>query len=154
MKLAFKAYAPKWLHSDHLAGMIDELGCQPKDVAKYLRVTERTVYRWLAEKSCPFACLSALRHETPNGREVTACDVGNELALTRCLARSTADARGEDIARVQYLIGLRGDYGSANDPFDDARFRTVANFQRPRPLMPLTNHFPMLPTENQTLSQG
>ena len=40
-----KTYAPKSLHGEMLRELIDELHATPAEVAKFLRVTERSVWR-------------------------------------------------------------------------------------------------------------
>lgn len=89
-----KTYAPKGLHGAVLRDLLVELAITPAQAAKFLQVTERSVFRWLADDSAPFAVLAALWHETPTGRHVTAVDVGNELAIHVGLARANAQALG------------------------------------------------------------
>jgi hypothetical protein len=84
-------------------------------VAKYLRVTERSVWRWLADDSAPYAVLAALWHETPKGREAAALDVGNELTLTRGLARSSGALLSAESARLARVLAI-SDTGAANEP--------------------------------------
>ena len=78
------AYASKYLQGADLAQLMKELCITPKQCAKFLKVTERTVFRWLADDSAPFAVfavLAALWHETPKGQQVTACHMGNQLTI-------------------------------------------------------------------------
>lgn len=110
-----KTYAPKALNGAMLRDLLDALVCTPAQAAKFLRVTERSVFRWLADGSAPFAVLAALWHETPEGRHVTALDVGNELAIHAGLARSNAQALAKETGRLAYVVRL-GDFGCANDP--------------------------------------
>ena len=110
-----KTYAPKGLHGAMLRDLLAELACTPAQAAKFLRVTERSVFRWLSDDSAPFAVLAALWHETPHGRHTTALDVGNELAIHQGLARSNAQALSVESKRLAYVVRL-GDFGSANDP--------------------------------------
>ena len=116
-----KTYAPKGLHGAMLRDLLAELACTPAQAAKFLRVTERSVFRWLADDSAPFAVLAAIWHETPEGRHVTACDVGNELAIHAGLARSNAQALTKETARLAYVVRL-GDFGCANDPLFSGPF--------------------------------
>lgn len=110
-----KTYAPRDLAGADLRGLLDDLHATPAEVAKFLRVTERSVWRWLSEGSAPYAVLSALWHETPEGRETVACDVGNELAIVRGLAAGRGQSLAMEAARLAYLVRL-GDFGAANDP--------------------------------------
>lgn len=110
-----KTYTPKGLHGGDLRGLLDDLHVSPLQVAKFLRVTERSVWRWLADGSAPFAVLAALWHETPRGREATACDVGNELVIQRGLARSGLAALDVETRRLARLLAI-SDTGAANDP--------------------------------------
>lgn len=110
-----KTYAPKDLRGEDLRGLLDDLHVSPLQVAKFLKVTERSVWRWLADGSAPFAALAALWHETPRGREVSACDVGNELVIQRVLARSGKDALALETRRLSRVLAI-SDTGAANDP--------------------------------------
>ena len=110
-----KTYAPKHLHGEQLAEIMADLPATPAQVAKFLRVSERTVWRWLADKSAPYPVLAALWHETPHGRHVTAVDVGNELAIERGLANSLADAHARANVMLSKVLRI-ADTGAANDP--------------------------------------
>jgi hypothetical protein len=110
-----KTYAPKGLAGDDLRAMLDELHVNPAQVAKFLRVTERSVWRWLADGSAPYAALAALWHETPTGRHQTALDVGNELGIVRGLAAANGDALARESARLARLVAIC-DTGAMNDP--------------------------------------
>lgn len=110
-----KTYAPRDLAGQDLRGLLDDLQATPAQVAKFLHVTERSVWRWLADGSAPFAVLAALWHETPEGRETVAVDVGNELAIVRGLASGRGQSLAMETARLAYLVRL-GDFGAANDP--------------------------------------
>lgn len=109
-----KTYAPKGLHGAQLRGLLADLGCTPLQAAKFLQVTERTVWRWLKEENAPFAVLAALWHETPRGREAGALDVGNALVIERGLARSLNDLCMTKTAQLTRLLSI-SDTGAAND---------------------------------------
>ena len=111
-----KTYAPKGLHGADLKGLLSDLQATPAQAAKHLKVTERSVWRWLADDSAPYAVLAALWHETPAGRHVTAVDVGNEATLYRGLSQSTEKALHAETARLGRLAAIC-DTGAANDPF-------------------------------------
>lgn len=110
-----KTYAPKGLHGAMLRPLLDDLHATPAEVAKYLKVTERSVWRWLADDSAPFAVLAALWHESPRGREAGALDVGNELVIQRGLSRSTQDLCNTKTYELARVLAI-SDTGAANDP--------------------------------------
>lgn len=114
-----KTYAPHLTGADLRALMLD-LHASPAQVAKFLQVTERSVWRWMAEESAPFAALAALWHETPRGRYVTALDVGNELAIVRGLASAHGDALARESARLARVLRI-SDTGAANGPLFDGQ---------------------------------
>lgn len=113
-----KTFAPRSLHGAQLRPMLDEMQATPADIAKFLQVTERTVWRWLSENSAPFAVLAAIWHETPTGRHTAALDVGNELVIYRGLAQATQDLCNTKTAQLAKLLAI-SDTGCANDPFVD-----------------------------------
>lgn len=110
-----KTYAPKGLWGWDLRGLLDDLQATPAQVAKYLKVTERSVWRWLAEDSAPYAVLSALWHETPRGRETAHLDTGNALVTERGLSRAVRDDLSRESAKLARLLAIT-DTGAANDP--------------------------------------
>lgn len=113
-----KTYAPRSLRGQDLRGLLDDLNASASDAARFLDVSERTVWRWLRDENAPYAVLAALWHETPHGRYVTALDVGNELALARSCARLEAERADRLQARLERLMVLsqgHGWTGSAND---------------------------------------
>lgn len=109
-----KTYAPRLTGAD-LRPLLDDLHATPAEVAKFLQVTERSVWRWLSEGSAPFPVLAALWHETPTGRHVSALDVGNELVLHRGLAQAHEKAHAAAVDTLARLLAI-GDFGAANDP--------------------------------------
>lgn len=109
-----KTYAPK-LQGDDLRGLLEDLQATPAQAAKFLQVTERSVWRWLSEGSAPFPVLAALWHETPAGRHVTALDVGNEAVIYRGLSQAHEKAHGDAVAMLARVLSI-GDFGAANDP--------------------------------------
>lgn len=110
-----KTYAPKGLRGGDLRSLLVDLAATPAQVAKFLDVTERSVWRWLAEDSAPRAVLCALWHETPHGRHITALDVGNELVIVRGLAQGFADQATAQAAQLCRVLAIC-DTGAANDP--------------------------------------
>lgn len=130
-----KTYAPKGLHGAQLRAILEALQATPAQVSKFLQVTERSVWRWLADDSAPFPVLAALWHETPAGRHATALDVGNELAIHRGMAVAQGQALAVESARLARLVAI-SDTGAANDPllsgpFSAASLDTVQFGQAP-----------------------
>mgnify|MGYP000193316115 CR=1 FL=1 len=113
-----KTYAPKGLHGAQLRDLMADLHASPVDLAKYLHVTERSVWRWLADGSAPFAVLACLWHESPSGREASHLDVGNALVIERGLARSLGDAMAQESARLARVLAI-SHTGAANEPLLD-----------------------------------
>lgn len=73
--------APKNVRGPNLFRMfVHELG-GPRKVAKFLDVTERTVWRWLAEESAPKMAVLALYWETSYGKSLIDTDQVNEIRL-------------------------------------------------------------------------
>lgn len=114
-----KTYAPKTLWGGDLRSLLDDLHATPAQAAKYLKVTERSIFRWLADDSAPFAVLAALWHETPRGREAAHIDTGNALVLSRGLAQANGQALAAESAKLARLLAIC-DTGAANDPMHDA----------------------------------
>lgn len=110
-----KTYAPKGLRGSDLRGLITDLGATPLAVAKFLQVTERSIWRWLAEETAPWPVLALLWHETPHGRHVAALDVGNELVIVKGLARSLTDQATQQAAQLCRVLAI-SNTGAANDP--------------------------------------
>lgn len=109
--------APKNIcHPDTFRLFVQELG-GPKIVAKFLDVTERTVWRWLAENSVPKMAVLALYWETQYGRSLIDTDHHAEVVLMRGHIRTLE----EQFVRATHIIqGLRShDYATANEPLFD-----------------------------------
>jgi hypothetical protein len=109
-----KTYAPRLTGAD-LRPLLEQLQATPAQASKFLQVTERSVWRWLADDSAPFPVLAALWHETPHGRHVAAVDVGNEAQVLRGLAGAHEKAHAASVATLARLLAI-GDFGAANDP--------------------------------------
>lgn len=125
-----KTYAPKGLHGAMLRGLLDDLQATPAQVAKYLHVTERSVWRWLADDSAPYAALAALWFETDTGRRVVAVDVGNALTLERGLGNAHKAAHERESGRLARLVAI-SDTGAANDALMDGPHGPPPSNRRP-----------------------
>lgn len=110
-----KTIAPKGLHGAMLCDLLADLAITPKECAKYLDVTERSVFRWLADDSAPRAALLALWHITRAGLHSASIDVGNEAMHAQGLARATGAALASESARLARVLAI-ADTGAANDP--------------------------------------
>lgn len=110
-----KTYAPKSLHGAMLRDLLAQFPATPAQAAKYLQVTERSIWRWLADDSAPYAVLACLWLESPHGREVAAVDVGNELVIVRGTARIAKNAQAVQAAQLGRVLAI-SDTGAANDP--------------------------------------
>lgn len=128
-----KTYAPKGLHGGMLRDLMGELHATPQALAKFLRVSDRTVWRWLSDNSAPWHVLALLWHETETGRITTATDVGNALVLARGLGSAHAQAHAQESARLARLVAI-SDTGAANDPLVDGP-HGVQDYA-PRPALP------------------
>ena len=80
-----KTFAPRYLN---LSDLLFSLGATPGDVAQYLGVTERSVYRWLSDGTAPRAVLLALWHVSPAGVQAVSVDAGNGAMYERGYVRS------------------------------------------------------------------
>lgn len=97
---------------------VHELG-GPKRVSKKLNVTERTVWRWIAEDSVPKMAVLALYWETQYGQSLIETDQRNEIVLLRTRIKMLEDQfiRAKDVITGMRLLN----YGTANEPFYDDR---------------------------------
>jgi hypothetical protein len=113
--IVMKTYAPKALRGGDLRDLMAQLFTDPLALSKFVHVSERTVWRWLKEDSCPWPVLALLWHETPKGREAAALDVGNLLNIHRGLSQAHEAAHGKTTGQLARLLAI-SDTGAANDP--------------------------------------
>nr|WP_319564224.1 hypothetical protein [uncultured Rhodoferax sp.] len=109
--------APENLHyPDVFKQFVIELGGH-KRVAKKLNVTERTIWRWIAENSVPKMAVMALFWETQYGQSMIETDQRNEIVLLRTRIRILEDQfiRAKDVITGMRLLN----YGTANEPYFD-----------------------------------
>lgn len=109
-----KTFAPPGLRGCDLPDLMAQLCASPQDVAKFLGINDRTVFRYLADESCPWPSLALLWHETPGGRYACALDVANELAIIRGYNAGLLHQVAQLEARLSRVLGLV-DAGCAND---------------------------------------
>ena len=110
-----KTYAPKALRGGDLRDLMAQLFTDPLALSKFVQVSERTVWRWLKENSCPWPVLALLWHETPKGREAAALDVGNLLNIHRGLSQAHEAAHVKTAAQLAHVLAI-SDTGAANSP--------------------------------------
>lgn len=105
---------------------VHELG-GPKSVSKYLKVTERTVWRWLSEGNVPRAAVLALYWETQYGRSQIFTDQVNEI---RALYGQVRLLQEQYVRAKDLVAGLRKLHtGGANEPVFE---EMAANIELPR----------------------
>lgn len=99
-----------------LSQVLPDLGNpSPREIARYLDVSERTVYGWKAADLAPRAVLLALFWESSYGRSALDCELHNAAQVYRSLSESLnheAQTLRLRIARLEKM----GDFGSANAP--------------------------------------
>lgn len=102
--------------------MADCGNAKPRDVAKALGVSERTVISWLSVGSAPRPALLALFWMTRWGMQWADVEVFNlaqlHIAMSEALKCELGRAQKEIEEQRRQLerIGRLGDFGSANDP--------------------------------------
>eukprot|EP01036_Dinobryon_divergens_P039947 gene39947-52734_t len=107
-------HAPCDIYGPELLRMfIDELG-GPKQVHKYLDVSERTVWHWLSTGRVPRAAVLALFWESRWGRSQIFTEQVNEIQLRD---RQVCSRQGQYQKAKDIVAGLRAIHaGSANEP--------------------------------------
>lgn len=107
-------HAPRDIYGPELLRMfIDELG-GPKQVHKYLDVSERTVWHWLSTGRVPRAAVLALFWESRWGRSQIFTEQVNEIRL---LYRQVCILQDQYQKAKDIVAGLRAMHaGSANEP--------------------------------------
>lgn len=98
--------------------LADIPGATPVDVARFLDVSERTVWRWLSDDCAPRAALLALWFVTQQGQYEVSVHVGNEARLLHGMVRTAKDSAQAAQSRLVKALAL-ADCGSANAPFYD-----------------------------------
>ncbi len=109
--------APKNVYGPDIFKMfVHELG-GPRKVCRMLDVTERTIWRWLADDNVPKMAVRALYWETQYGRSLVDADHHNEVILMNGRIRLLE----EQFARAARVIaGLKLlNFGTANEPYFD-----------------------------------
>lgn len=107
-------YMPKRMPS--LDEMIVDIG-NPSlaELAKSLRVSERTVRRWKADGYAPHAAMLAIFWATRWGRSAVDAAAQNDAMRYASLARCLQDELDAIRARLSRVAQI-GDFGASNDP--------------------------------------
>lgn len=96
--------------------MLEDIGNPPpREIAKALKVTERSVRRWLAAKKAPHPAMLAIFWLTRWGMSEIEAAAHNAAIGSAGLARSLQDELDQvkvTLARISKI----GDFGSSNDP--------------------------------------
>lgn len=107
-------YMPKNVPS--LRDMLADIGNpKPHEVAKALKVTERTVWRWLSEDSAPHAAMLAIFWLTRWGVSEIDAAAHNAAIYSAGMARCLQDELDDIKARLARISRI-GEFGSSNDP--------------------------------------
>ncbi|MEG2045786.1 MAG: hypothetical protein RR100_02955 [Comamonas sp.] len=88
----------------------------PRRLAKYLGVSERTIYQWKKTDKAPKAVCLALFWESSYGQKTIDCALFNSMQAHKLLSESLKRNIGNLEARVRYLE-KNGSFDSANEPF-------------------------------------
>lgn len=99
-----------------LSQLLPDLGHpSPREIARYLDVSERTVYGWKAADDAPRAALLALFWESSYGRSALDCELHNSAMIYKRLSESLNNEAQMLRLRISRLEKM-GDFGSANAP--------------------------------------
>ena len=85
-------------------------------LARYLRVSERTIYHWKKTDKAPRAVCLALFWESSYGQQTIDCELFNAMQTHKMLSESLGRKVRNLEARIRYLE-KNGLFGSANEPF-------------------------------------
>lgn len=108
-------FAPKSLPSFNQ--LLPHLGNpHPRRLAKYLGVSERTIYHWKKTDKAPKSVRLALFWESSYGQQTIDCELFNAMQTHKMLSESLGRKVGNLEARIRYLE-KNGPFGSANEPF-------------------------------------
>lgn len=106
--------------------LVDDIGRpSPRQLAKSLDVTERTVRRWLKEDKAPRPVMFTLFWLTRWGQHAVHCEAHNDAILQASIARNLRDQIERLQAQLEH-VGRIADFGAANDPAESVRARRPA----------------------------
>jgi len=134
-----------------LSEMLLDLGRpSPREVSRYLGVTERTVFRWMADDVAPQPAMLAVFWLSSYGQSVIDCELVNEIRVTKCLSNSLGQEVRNLSARVAWLEA-NGEFGASNAPFLSSVPRPAHVFPAPRPSVHYGGRDQRPTNENQRL---
>ena len=105
--------------------LADMANPKPRELARALGVTERTVHRWMRADHAPRAVMLALFWLTRWGQSAVDCHAYNSATLSAAVAASLTREVETLNAKVARLARL-GDFGAANDPAPGAALAPIA----------------------------
>lgn len=91
-------------------------GPSPREISRYLEVTERTVYRWQASDDAPRAALLALFWESSYGLSAIDCELHNAAQVHKNHAQSLVKELVNLRRRIAFLE-KNGRFDCSNQPF-------------------------------------
>jgi len=104
-----------------LSVMIYDIGNPtPRQLAKALSVTERTVCRWIQLGRAPRSVELSLYWLTGWGQRAVHCEAHNSAVMHAGMARCLREQIEHMKAKLEHL-GRIADFGAANDPADGVR---------------------------------
>lgn len=86
-----------------------------RELARFLDVSERTVYGWKARAHAPRPVLMALFWESSYGRSLADCDLFNTVSVWKNLSESLR-LENENLRRRIARLEQIGEFGTANAP--------------------------------------
>lgn len=95
--------------------MLADLGARVPEVARFLDVSQRSVYTWKAAQQAPRPAALALFWESRWGTSLADAMAFNDAQVFRCLVGSLERENAMPHARIARLEAL-GEFGSANAP--------------------------------------
>lgn len=95
--------------------LLPMVGATPRQLARALDLTDRTIARWLAADEMPRAAALALYWLTPVGWSNVVSEGAHRLKIAEGLADALGRQNGALVARVA-LLERTGHFGSANAP--------------------------------------
>lgn len=110
-----KYLAPRALPA--LSQILPDLGQpSPREIARFLDVSERTVYGWKATDNAPRAALLALFWESSYGLSALDCELHNSIQVYKSLSESLNLEAQKLRTRIAWLE-KNGRFDCSNQPF-------------------------------------
>lgn len=110
-----KYLAPRALPA--LSQILPDLGQpSPREIARFLDVSERTVYGWKASDNAPRAALLALFWESSYGLSALDCELHNSVQVYKSLSESLNHEAQKLRTRIAWLE-KNGRFDCSNQPF-------------------------------------